>query len=255
MSEPNGDLPESIYFFTFHKCASTLFSSYVLKNIGGLQHVDYATELYSGDRNFDDALPFEKRGFAYGPIRMSAGAGSPVEKLIVIPTTSADFIHDKRAIFFVRDPRDVLVSLYYSFGYSHDFSPIKEIREKQERDRKRILSNSIDDYVLNEVEARAVQYKKLYEISRIPERGVILKYEEMVDDFGRFMEKFRRFVTIEDSVAHRIYEESRPREEEAIHEHKRSGKVGGFRDKLDAGTIDELNRKLEEVLALFDYEP
>jgi hypothetical protein len=33
---------ESIYFLTLHKCASTLFSDFILKNIIGLRHIDYA---------------------------------------------------------------------------------------------------------------------------------------------------------------------------------------------------------------------
>ena len=34
------DFPQSIYSFTLHKCASTLFAKHVLKNLDGLQGVD-----------------------------------------------------------------------------------------------------------------------------------------------------------------------------------------------------------------------
>ncbi len=41
---------ESVYFYTFHKCASSLFSNYVLRNIKGLVHVDYAVQISSGKK-------------------------------------------------------------------------------------------------------------------------------------------------------------------------------------------------------------
>lgn len=255
MSNSNGDMPESVFFYTFHKCASTLFGSYVLRNLVGLKHVDYASELYSGKRNLEDDLVFEKYGFIYGPIRMSVGKGAPEGRLIGFPTTDPEFIKDKTAIFFVRDPRDILISSYYSFCYSHPLSAVEEVRNIQIANRDRILAKTLDDFVLNDAEPKATQFLRLYETAKLPKRSIILKYEDMVNDFDRFMEKLLSFVTIEEPVIRTIYEETRPREEEDIYEHKRSGKVGGFRDKLEENTIKELNKKFEEVLTLFDYEP
>src|SRR3989442_568962 len=37
--------PESVYFYTLHKCASSLFSDYVLKNVRHLRLVDYADRI------------------------------------------------------------------------------------------------------------------------------------------------------------------------------------------------------------------
>ena len=33
-----------VYFFTFHKCASSLFSKHILKEVDGFQHVDFVYE-------------------------------------------------------------------------------------------------------------------------------------------------------------------------------------------------------------------
>lgn len=111
----NRDLPETVYFYTFHKCASTLFNSYILKNIKGLQHVDYASQIYGG-KKINKKLNFRDKGFVYGPIRLSADPMSSVYRMLVAPTSGHEFIRDKIAIFVVRDPRDILVSAYYSFG-------------------------------------------------------------------------------------------------------------------------------------------
>ena len=42
------DSRESVYFYTFHKCASTLFSKDFLPNTEGLHHLDYARLIYRG---------------------------------------------------------------------------------------------------------------------------------------------------------------------------------------------------------------
>jgi len=63
-----------VYFYTPHKCASGLFSDYLLKNVKGLRLVDYSDHFYNGVP-VDDPT-FEERGFVYGPIRLSTGPPS-----------------------------------------------------------------------------------------------------------------------------------------------------------------------------------
>ena len=111
----NKNNPKSVYFYTFHKCASTLFNGYVLKNAVGLYNMDYASQIYSGERSSEEKLNFNRNGFIYGPIRISAGVQGPVGEMLVKPTTQHDFVRDKIALFLIRDPRDILVSSYYSF--------------------------------------------------------------------------------------------------------------------------------------------
>ena len=79
------DSYESVYFYTFAKCASTLFSSYVLKNIEGLRHVDYANQIYHG-RDLKRVV-FEEKGFIYGPIRIFYRPAAPVYKKLVKPAS------------------------------------------------------------------------------------------------------------------------------------------------------------------------
>ena len=73
--------PESVYFYTFHKCASSLFSRYVLRNIEGLRHVDYAYQIYCGKKIRE--VVFHEKGFVYGPIRLSARPVSTEYRILV----------------------------------------------------------------------------------------------------------------------------------------------------------------------------
>lgn len=250
----NKGLPESIYFYTFHKCASTLFSSYVLKNINGLYNVNYASQIYSGSWSPDKKPIFRKRGFIYGPIRISANTIVSAEKILLSQTTTPKFLRDKIAIFFIRDPRDILVSSFYSFGFTHGFSPVEGIKVRQETTRKMVQAKSLDEYVLKSATTQADKFKTLHELVTACERSSILKYEEMIDHFDSFLEKLRGYISIEDKVAREIYRRSRPKTDEDLSAHRRSGQVSGFRNKLKKETINDLNNKLADTLTLFGYE-
>lgn len=247
-------LPETVYFYTLHKCASTLFSSYILKNIEGLQHVDYAGQIHNGSIATNEKLIFRKRGYVYGPIRLSTDRIDPDYEMLIIPTSEHKFILDKIAIFFVRDPRDILVSAYYSLAYSHIFSPVKEIRERQEVTRNTIQTISIDEYVLECAQGQAKNFAALNQLADACERSIILKYEDMVNNFEYFIDQLSKSIVMDKDVVQEIYRRSRPKQKEEISSHRRSGRVGDFRNKLNEKTIESLNTTLEETLAKFKYE-
>jgi hypothetical protein len=245
--------PESVFFYTLHKCASSLFSGYVLNNLDGLKKIDYAQLIYGGEIEPDTRLEFERRGYVYGPIRISAGKAGRVGEMLVAPTTENRFIRDKTAVFFVRDPRDILVSSYYSFGYTHDFSPVDSIREQQQARRRDILAVSLDAYVLEHAMEQAGYFEEIHRLSGICRNSTILKYEDMIERFELFANRMTRCLPVDEGVIRQIYERSRPRESEDTSSHRRSGRVGGFRGKLAKETVASLNARLRGVLDKFDY--
>lgn len=246
--------PRSVYFFTLHKCASTLFGSYILRNVEGLENINYASQIYSGRISSSEAIIFEKKGFVYGPIRISDGESSPVGRMLVKPTINPDFIRDKRALFLVRDPRDILISSYYSFGLTHDLSTVDEIRNVQEKIRKEISEKTLDQYVLDEAEKQVFYFNALYKVKSNCENSVLLKYEEMIEDFEVFIDKLLKYLPLEKSIIQGIYDKSRPRNIEDLASHHRSGNVRGFKHKLKESTVRDLNVKLADTLTLFEYE-
>ena len=157
------DMTESVYFFTFHKCADKLFSDLVLKNVDGLLNRDYAFEIFSGKRRPQNNLRFQDNGFVYGPIRISADDKGPIYRNLVIPTIDHGFIKDKIALFLVRDPRDIMVASYYSFGASRELSTVKEIRRNQQARREKIRGQTLDEYVLDTVGRQKKLFGVLYD--------------------------------------------------------------------------------------------
>lgn len=237
---------ESVYFFTFHKCASTLFSGYVLKNIEGLRHLDYATQIYNGQTI--DNVTFEKTGFVYGPIRLTK-EHPQTYKVLVEPASDIDFIRNKIALFMVRDPRDILVSAYYSFGWTHQSSPVKELREKQEQRKRKIQRKTVDEYALEFAHRWLNGFKAVDKLVKGCNRCVVLRYEDMIYSWECFAKDLTKYVDIKPTVLTQIYEKSRPRENEDKSSHRRSGMVGQFRAELKGETIKSLNTTFEAVLS------
>jgi Sulfotransferase domain len=244
--------PKSVYLYTLHKCGSGLFSNYLLKNINGLRQVDYEYQFFTGEAV--DEITFEKRGFVYGPIRLSTGPPLTVYHRVTEPVSRTQFVRNKIAIFVIRDPRDILVSAYYSFGYTHGLSVVEEIREVQEKERTRIQSITIDDYVVATAPAWLHHFGILDRLVRACRRKTVLKYEDMIDNWEKFASGFTRYVEVSPAALQGAYERCRPMEKEDPTAHRRSGKTGAYREKLQTSTIAALNQILAPVLTRFNYQ-
>ncbi|NNC84517.1 MAG: hypothetical protein HKN75_00445 [Bacteroidia bacterium] len=243
---------ESIYFYTFHKCASTLFSSYVLQNIKGLYHIDYANIMWTKPIEYNTPLTFKKKKYIYGPIRLSARNESVIN-LLVHPTTNLEFAKDKIALFFIRDPRDILVSQYYSFGYTHSLNPVKEKTEEILSIREEVQSLTIDEYALKIVDEQIENFNKLIELSSHCKQSTILKYEDMIENFDSFIDELQKVVSIDERVVQDLHAKSRPKKEVDNKSHRRSGNTRSFEKDLKPETTKVLNQKLEKILTHFNF--
>lgn len=243
---------ESVYFYTFHKCASTLFSTYLLRHVEGLRHRDYAAEMFRRGP-LKRPITFADRGYVYGPLRLSSPEDSDGYRLVISRVSDRDFVHDKICLFMVRDPRDILISSYYSTAYTHPLSPVAELREQQLRERAAVRSMTLDDYVLSQAEDRRRDFACLHDLYTACSRGVLLRYEDMVEDFDRFADGLRTHLNIKPRVLRNLERRSRPRPRPDDSQHRRSGQTGQFRDSLSPETISLVNERLGDTLELFGY--
>lgn len=248
-------VPESIFFYTFHKCASTLFSSYVLKNIQGLEHIDYAQQVFQGETV--DLSRYERRGCAYGPIRLSFNALTDMKRYdsLVGPVIQRRFVRKRIALLLVRDPRDIAISSYYSFGFSHNLSSVEELRLKQLEQRRQIRAMSLDEYVIAEMPWIIRGFETAENLLDHCPRATLLRYEDMIHNWERFAEELTAYIQFDEGVLNAIYRRSRPREEEDITAHRRSGQTDAFRAKLKPETIRDVNETLTPVFERFGYQP
>ena len=143
--------------------------------------------------------------------------------------------------------------MYYSFGYTHKLSPDKEIKKGQEEKRKKIQHISIDKYVQDFSDFMLNSMKKIKVLNEACDKSVLLKYEDMIYNWEVFSRDITLYLNINKKCLDYIYQKSRPKEKEDLLSHRRSGKPGGFSDKLSDESIELLNYKFKEVLEFYEY--
>lgn len=243
--------PESVYFLTFHKCASSLFANFILKQSPGLEHVDYAQMFFQGKTV--EKIDFRRRGYIYGPLRLSAAKDTDIYRMVIQQVIRKDFIRKRKAVFFIRDPRDLIVSKFYSDAYSHKISRNPVIAEGQLLKREKALADGLDEFCLQEAEPWKQDFALMADLVENCPKGTLLKYENMIHDFDIFGERIQKALNLSPEVMKNIYDRTRPVLTENKMKHRRDGGTGGFRRKLNENTIQALNSEFREILEFFHY--
>jgi hypothetical protein len=219
--------------------------------VQGLRNVDYAEQVFLGKST---KITLRDRGYVYGPIRLTFSEDWQVYKTVIEPILREAFIRDKKVVIVVRDPRDYLVSSYYSFGFTHSLSPVGEIRVSQQQNREQIQDMTIDDYALSRCGEIADAFARVNFLRKICPRCVVLRYEDMVDHWEIFSEGLTKFFELKPKVLDELYRRSRPKAVEDLTSHRRSGKTGDFKRKFQPQTITELNARFQDILQEYGYE-
>lgn len=245
---------KSVFFYTYHKCASTMMANHVLNALPELNHVNYDSLVYQGIIPADQPLEYEPTGRIYGPMRitkfshMKKADGKSLSK-----ARDPGFLRDKKAVFMVRDLRDIMVSAYFSFGKSHPLSKEERYREQLLAARHAMQEMSIDEYVLSEVDAMLNSHRMMQGLIEACPEAVVIRYEDMIDDFDTFIAKLTSALPLPGTVIRELRRRSRPRAEEDPNRHHRSGKTGDHKNKLQPETIAALNEQLAPALSYFGY--
>jgi hypothetical protein len=237
---------KSILFFTTYKCASS-FAGEIIKELTvdtGYKHVDFDSYFYHLEKDTDKEYKklflksiFRKVGFIYGPMRHYQPIPS-IEKY--------------KILLILRDPRDVLVSHYYSVKYSHEISTTK-IRNK----RKKVKSQNIDEFVLDRIEEFSAIYNQ-YKDNILNLRGVVfVRYEDMISNPKNFITKLYNILDIDinnKDIDKIVKDRMIMPKEEQKYSHRRSGKSGQYLDKLKPETVRIINSKFENIIDTFGFD-
>jgi hypothetical protein len=170
-----------------------------------------------------------------------------------------DNLEDYRIILMVRDPRDILVSGFYSMAYSHPLPGENSgKREGFLAKRKKALEIGIDAYVLQEAPRLQANLLRYYEKLLLPfPQTHLLRYEDMISDFPSFLDMLTAASGCTLTAADRDILIAKHRAEQPITEdikkHTRKGVSGDYREKLKPETIADLHRILHAVAGYFGY--
>lgn len=201
--------------------------------------------------------------------RTRRGCFAPVRFFVDIPE-----MHNYRVILHLRDPRDVLVSMFYSYCYIH----AGEV-EANRGYRQEVAARGIDDFVLGKTSARSAEYRGDYGtgghvedlIGNLPKRYevyldrllgkpnvLLVKYEEMVTNYQGWIEKFIVPFPIDNprDVVERLARQSGtwfPQRDKDAWDHVRHVAPGDHKAKLKPSTIQVLDQVFGRALDALEY--
>jgi hypothetical protein len=162
-------------------------------------------------------------------------------------------------ILMVRDPRDALVSLYFSNARTHPIPPpipgAREVTEMMRRSRQEALATDIDTYVVDRAPGMRNAMMAYAQIADWPTLTTV-KYEDYVFEKGRLMDVIAdRFGwPVRERLKEKILEwaDVRPAAEDPTSFIRRV-RPGDHVEKLRPDTIAALEETLQPALELFGY--
>jgi hypothetical protein len=220
----------------------------------GMIPVDFASYFWAGGKSKSNdnkqertsVIPLKKhvkQGYFYGAYRVFMGDIPDIEEYLIV--------------LMLRDPRDVLVSTYFSSAYSHGMPKHNsELKQKMITKRKEVLQMTIDEFVLKHALGTLHQYQEYVQNCLHRPNVLFLQYENMVSDFEEWMQKLLMFLELDvpqEIVDQIISEADFTVQEENIHAHKRQVTPGDHKRKLKPETVRELNKIFSDVLRELDY--
>jgi hypothetical protein len=253
---PDGPaLPDSFFVLGLHKSGSTLMHQMVRDvciqasisnlNIPALAFQEgIAEDVWSADNSL---VPIFKQkrlffGFRFFP------------QILSNPDLN---IRNKKFILLVRDPRDALVSAYFSYGGMHlsHRMPGKNADLFLARIQK-TAHLDIDDYVIRRAKGsikRMAEYRDGLDFNK----GRIFRYEDIYFDKLTFLKAiFDHFdIAVDDALLARVAakHDVRPKQED-VSKHIRKGEPGDYVNKLKPETVEKLNTILSDVAAAYEYD-
>jgi hypothetical protein len=162
-------------------------------------------------------------------------------------------------LLLIRDPRDALVSEFFTNAYSHQVPPpdsdSDEVKRNMEKQREQALQSEIDAWVVSRAAGMGRTMILYKSIAALPSTRII-KYEDFIfrkrDLILTILEHFNW--TAEAKLIEQIlrWADVRP-EKEDPKAFIRRVTPGDHLEKLQPATIEALNRSLQPVLDLFGY--
>jgi len=256
---------KSVLVYTLHKTGSTFINKLCddlcqFLNIDGYSIYNNDNRNKINDTNWKEFIIEKGDKACFYPVRV--GRADP---------SVPDDLSNYSSIAHVRDPRDILVSHYFSKTFSHPrqegrFNPSDEQRDKWKE-------KGIDQNVLEHCPNLVERYEYIIKNILSHKETKLVKYEEMVTDYSgwleQFLEAFSHFPiptqkekiffkkTYDWKMTHEKFYNKYKNEfkitKENVSKHKRKITPGDYKEKLQESTINKLNDEFKDILKILHY--
>jgi len=244
---PPGDFP-SFYLFAMHKSGSTLLNGMMgdalaRASVPQLAIPEFAFRAGLHDNTILNPEDFTfARGYCYRGFRR-------------FPDYLRGFdITALKKVLLVRDPRDMLVSLYFSLALSHSVPPAGTFQEAFLARRARIRGMDIARFCIEWSDFVAEEFRG-FEPAMASEIRVF-RYEDVIFDKARWLAEMFAYLGIElaagEVAAIAAAHDIRPAHEDPA-AHIRQVAPGNHRKHLDPATIATLDAAFAATLDRFGY--
>lgn len=263
MSSAQARTTRDIVVFTLHKSAS-MFIHRQCELLCNLAGIAYHSPNVAGSGLDARRLLTDREVW-----RKHHGCVAPVRFFVEIPQ-----LESYEVILHLRDPRDVLVSMFYSYCYIHpgEIAPNTGYR-------RAAADRGIDTFVLDQATTGGRHYPGDYGtgghvqdlVGPLPDRYraymdrllgkpnvTLVKYEQMVADYGGWLKDFIRPFPLNDprQVIEQLVAQAPSlfprRSVDALH-HVRHVTPGDYKSKLRPDTIGQLDEIFSDVLDALGY--
>lgn len=236
----------SIIFFTIHKCVS----SYVKRIISllaedvGMRHIDFESyfnnlkknkkEIFS-DKNYLKTI-FKDKGYYYGSFKTYRN----------IP-----HLNQYKIVLMLRDPRDILVSQYYSM-----WSTNNSLSNGDKKNKHGKTSKNIDEHVLESAKSLKTIYETYCDKLLDKDNVLFIKYEDMLFNYDHCIEKLIKHIQLDSNCKLIQYIKNNDNfilSLEKEYMYKIILRPGEYKDKLKEDTIKKLNDIFANVYSKLNY--
>ena len=169
----------------------------------------------------------------------------------------SDLLYCRKKILLVRDPRDAIVSAYFSFAKSHILPKSGDLLDSMLKSRRNLQNIELENYAV----AHAVNVKKAFQrYHRYLSNDEMLKvyrYEDIIFDKQNWLIDMLHFLglTLKKAQIQRIAEKHNivPQSEKP-EQHIRKVSPGDHKEKLSPECITKINDILSPILERYNYE-
>ena len=240
----------SFFVFSLPKAGSTLLMKIMADvcNVLGIPGVDLPTRLFNLDirpaeLTNDINRLWQNQGYAYVGFRL------------FFPQMAFDFSKTKN-ILLVRDPRDMLVSHYFSMRYSHVVPKLVEGDHSLAKQRAALQKTTVDQASLNTAKAYRNYFQEYME--HLPaDTTRVYRYEDIIFKKKEWIEDMLDFLGFEvgaqkiKAIAEK--HDVMPDTEDPT-KHIRQVTPGNYKSHLAQTTIDKLDEIFDPVMRFFHYD-